>query len=45
MNAKNEKTISEDEFKDDENELQKNTDKYIQKLEEMARKKELEIRG
>ncbi len=43
--AKNEKTISEDEFKRDETELQKTTDVYIGKLEEIAKKKELEIRG
>jgi ribosome recycling factor len=45
MNAKNEKTISEDEFKQDENELQKTTDEYIKKIEEISKKKELEIRG
>lgn len=45
MDAKNEKTISEDEFKREETELQKITDEYIKKLEEVAKKKELEIRG
>lgn len=43
--AKNEKTVSEDEFKRDETELQKITDSYVEKLEELAKKKELEIRG
>ena len=43
--AKNDKTISEDEFKRNETELQKTTDLYINKLEEVAKKKELEIRG
>ena len=43
--AKQDKTISEDEFKKDETELQKTTDLYIGKLEEVAKKKELEIRG
>jgi ribosome recycling factor len=43
--AKQEKTVSEDEFKRDETELQKTTDLYIGKLEEMAKKKEIEIRG
>ena len=43
--AKQDKTISEDEFKKDETELQKNTDLYIGKLEEVSKKKELEIRG
>ncbi len=45
VDAKNEKTISEDEFKKDEAELQKITDEYIKKLEEKAGKKEIEIRG
>ena len=45
MDAKNEKAISEDEFKRDEAELQKMTDSYIAKLEEIAKKKEVEIRG
>jgi len=43
--AKQEKTISEDEFKQDEIELQKVTDEFVKKLEEMAGKKEIEIRG
>jgi len=43
--AKQDKTVSEDEFKKDETELQKSTDLYIGKLEEVAKKKELEIRG
>lgn len=45
MDAKNEKTISEDEFKRDETELQKVTDEYIGKLEALAKKKEAEIRS
>lgn len=43
--AKQEKTISEDEFKKDEIELQKITDEFVKKLEEVADKKEVEIRG
>lgn len=43
--AKQDKTVSEDEYKRDETELQKMTDLYIGKLEETAKKKELEIRG
>lgn len=43
--AKQDKTISEDEFKRDELELQKLTDQYIGKLEEISKKKETEIRG
>jgi ribosome recycling factor len=43
--AKQEKTISEDEFKRDETELQKVTDQYIGKLEEISKKKEIEVRG
>ena len=43
--AKQEKTISEDELKQDETELQKVTDQYIEKLEMVASKKEIEIRG
>lgn len=39
-----EKTISEDEFKRFEEELQKATDEYIAKAEEMGKKKEVEIR-
>ncbi|HEX8923534.1 MAG TPA: ribosome recycling factor [Patescibacteria group bacterium] len=45
QDAKNDKTIGEDEFKRDETELQKMTDLYIAKLEELSKKKELEIRG
>ncbi len=45
MDAKNAKTVSEDEFKRDEVELQKVTDKHIASLEEIAKKKEVEIRG
>ncbi len=45
MEAKNNKTISEDEFKRDEAELQKMTDEYIGRLEEISKKKEIEIRG
>ncbi|HPJ17211.1 MAG TPA: ribosome recycling factor [Candidatus Woesebacteria bacterium] len=45
MDAKNEKSITEDEFKRDETELQKITDQYIDKLEEISKKKEVEIRG
>jgi len=43
--AKQEKTVSEDEFKRDETELQKVTDEFIKKLEDLAGKKEAEIRG
>ena len=43
--AKQEKTVSEDEFKRDETELQKTTDQYIEKLEMVAVRKEGEIRG
>ncbi|MDD4410319.1 MAG: ribosome recycling factor [Candidatus Shapirobacteria bacterium] len=43
--AKQDKSVSEDELKRDETELQKTTDLYVTKLEEMAKKKELEIRG
>jgi ribosome recycling factor len=45
MDAKNAKTIGEDEFKNDEAELQKVTDLHIGKLEELSKKKEVEIRG
>lgn len=45
IDAKNAKTVSEDEFKRDEAELQKVTDQYIAKLEEISKKKEVEIRG
>ena len=43
--AKQDKTVSEDEFKRDETELQKITDEYIKKLEVISKKKEVEIRG
>lgn len=43
--AKQDKTVSEDEFKRDETELQKITDEFIKKLEDLAGKKEVEIRG
>ena len=43
--AKQDKTVSEDEFKKDETELQKITDEFIKKLEDLSGKKELEIRG
>ncbi len=43
--AKQDKTISEDEFKKDETELQKITDEFIKKLEGLSEKKEVEIRG
>ena len=43
--SKQEKTISEDQFKKDEVELQKITDLYISKLEGLSEKKEVEIRG
>lgn len=45
QDAKNEKTISEDEYKRDEELLQKITDEYVAKLEDQAKKKETEIRG
>ena len=45
MDAKNDKTISEDEFKRDETELQKITDEFVKKLEDLSGKKEVEIRG
>lgn len=45
QDAKNKKTISEDEFKRDEESLQKVTDEYIGKLEDISMKKEVEIRG
>jgi ribosome recycling factor len=45
MDAKNAKTVSEDEFKRDEAELQKVTDQFIGKLEEVSKKKEVEVRG
>lgn len=43
--AKQEKTVSEDEFRKDEIELQKITDEYVKKMEEVSDKKEVEIRG
>ena len=43
--AKQDKAVSEDEFKRDETELQKVTDEFIKKLEEVSGKKEAEIRG
>jgi ribosome recycling factor len=43
--GKQDKTVSEDEFKRDETELQKITDEFVKKLEELAKKKEVEIRG
>jgi ribosome recycling factor len=45
MDAKNDKTVSEDEFRRDETELQKVTDGFIGKLEDISKKKEVEIRG
>jgi len=45
IDAKNDKTISEDEAKRDEAELQKVTDLYMGKLEDMSKKKEIEIRA
>lgn len=45
QNAKQKKEISEDEFKSDETDLQKLTDQYIGKLEEISKRKEVEIRG
>ncbi|MCL4383836.1 ribosome recycling factor [Patescibacteria group bacterium] len=45
QDAKNAKTISEDEARRDEEALQKLTDEYINKLEGVAVKKEQEIRG
>ena len=43
--AKQDKTVSEDEFKREEPQHQKITDEYIKKLEEISKKKEVEIRG
>lgn len=45
MEAKNKKEISEDEFKRDEEQLQKVTDEFMSKVEEIEKKKEVEIRG
>jgi ribosome recycling factor len=43
--GKQDKSVSEDEFKRDETELQKITDEFVKKLEDLAGKKEVEIRG
>lgn len=43
--AKQDKIISEDEFKRDELELQKVTDEFVKMLENVSRKKEMEIRA
>ena len=43
--AKQEKSVSEDEFKKDETELQKMTDEFVKQLEDISKKKETEIRG
>lgn len=45
LEQKQNKTISETQFNLEETQLQKLTDEYIAKLEEVARKKEEEIRG
>ena len=45
QDAKQAKTVSEDQYKRDEEMLQKTTDEYNGKLEDMAKKKEVEIRG
>lgn len=45
QDAKQEKSISENEFKSDEDLLQKTTDEYMAKMEEISKKKEVEIRG
>lgn len=45
MDAKNDKLISEDEFKRDEAELQKITDEFMKRMEELSQKKEEEIRS
>jgi len=45
VDAKNDKEISEDEYKRDEATLQKLTDQYMGNLEELAKKKEQEIRA
>jgi ribosome recycling factor len=45
VDAKNNKEVSEDEYKRDETELQKVTDQFMGKLEELAKKKEMEIRA
>jgi len=43
--GKQDKSVSEDEFKRNETELQKITDEFVKNLEELAGKKEIEIRG
>jgi ribosome recycling factor len=45
MDAKNAKEIGEDEFKRDEEQLQKATDDFMKRVEDVEKKKELEIRG
>ena len=45
MDAKNDKLISEDEFKRDKAELQKITDEFMKRMEELSQKKEEEIRS
>lgn len=45
QDAKNAKTISEDEFRRDEEALQKLTDEFTLKMEDFSHKKEIEIRG
>ena len=45
IEEKQSKVISETEFNQDENQLQKITDEHIDMLEEIAKKKEEEIRG
>jgi ribosome recycling factor len=45
MDAKNTKDIGEDEFKRDEEQLQKAMDEFTKKIEEIEKKKEIEIRG
>ena len=45
MDAKNEKSISKDKLKKDEKELQKITDEFMKRMEELSQKKEEEIRA
>lgn len=45
VDAKNSKEVGEDEFKRDEEQLQKATDEFTGKVEEIEKKKEAEIRG
>ncbi len=45
QDEKQAKTISEDQYKRDEELLQKITDEFIAKLEDLSKKKEVEIRG